>query len=175
MNNLYNFFNKPLRAALLAVALAFAFAALYPAPEPQQVSMKFREYVLPSAQAATPNVPASGPGVLLVPLHLSGTYSTTPGINNVARFAMPQPCDMLGVGGMIRSSTGTAPTLTIDVLKAGVTILSAPFNVNHTTWSEGTISVSAIADESLMSVNLALDGTSPTFTDITVLMTCARK
>lgn len=125
------------------------------------------------AQAATPNVAVGAGQVAVFPLHFSGQYTATTA--NVARFAIPFPCDALGVGASARASGGTSPTLTVDVLEAGATILSAPIAVTAGAYSEGTIVDAALADEALITVTLTIGGTSPTWNDITVLLTCARK
>ncbi|MEX2372411.1 MAG: hypothetical protein WD800_01285, partial [Dehalococcoidia bacterium] len=70
---------------------------------------------------------------------------------------------------------GTTPTLTVDVLEGGVTVLSAPIAVTAGTVAEGTITDANLADESTITVNLVITGTSPTWNDITVLLTLVRQ
>lgn len=128
--------------------------------------------LLPAGHAATPNVAVGAGQVMVLPLFISGqrTATVTP-----VKFAMPQPCDMLGVGATARASGGTSPTLTVDVQDDAVSILSAAISITAGTWSEGTVSTAAIGDESVMTVVLTIGGTTPTWDDITVLLTCARK
>lgn len=148
---------KHLLSTLLAVAALAIGVAIAPA----------------QAQAATPNIAVGAGQVAVFPLHISGQYTASQ--TGVARFAMPFACDALGVGASARASGGTTPTLTVDVLEGGVSILSAPIAVTAATYSEGTITDSAIADEAVVTVNLTIGGTSPTWNDITVLLTCSRR
>ena len=128
---------------------------------------------LPQAQAATPNISVAGGQVMVFPFHISGQYTATTA--SVVKFNMPEPCQLIGVGAAARASGGTTPTLTVDVLDAGVSVLSAPISITAGTYSEGTITDATIADEDAVTVNLAIGGTSPTWNDITVIITCARK
>lgn len=153
---------KKLRNTFLAAALALAAAMLLSLPA-----------LVPSTHAAAPNVAVGAGQVAVFPLHISGQYTATTAA--VARFNIPFPCDMLGVGASARASGGTSPTLTVDVKEAGTTILSAPITVTAGSYSEGTITDSAIADEAAITVDLAITGTSPTWNDIVVLLTCSRK
>ncbi|MCC7487628.1 MAG: hypothetical protein IT529_21850 [Burkholderiales bacterium] len=152
---------SPLKTLLAAAALAAALlvAAILPVP--------------PAAIAATPNVTPGAGQVVVIPFHISGQYTATTAA--VVRFAMPFPCDVLGVGAAARASGGTSPTLTVDVLAGGTTILSAPIAVTAGAYAEGTVTTTAIADEAAMTVTLTIGGTSPTWNDITVLITVVRK
>src|SRR5690242_17422154 len=111
-------FRNLLAAALIAVGL------IAPAVEIQQ------------ADAATPNVTPGAGQVVVIPLHVSGQYTTTTA--GVARFTLPFPAAVLGVSASARASGGTTPTLTVDVKEGGVTILSAPISVTAGAVAEGT-------------------------------------
>ena len=128
---------------------------------------------VPAVHAATPNVTVGAGQVVVIPFHISGQYTSS--TTAVIRFAMPFPCTILGVGASARASGGTSPTLTVDLLKGGVSVLSSAFSVTAGAYSEGTVSTSAVADESAMTVNLAIGGTSPTWNDITVFITVQRR
>lgn len=130
---------------------------------------------VPTAQAATPNVAVGAGQVVVIPFHISGQYTAS--TTAVVKFDMPFPCTVLGVGATARASGGTTPTLTVDVLKGAspASILSAPISITAGTYSEGTIATAAIADETPVTVDLAIGGTSPTWNDITVLITVARE
>ena len=78
------------------------------------------------SEAATANL-ASGYDVQIVPLHISGQYTTTTA--GVARFKLPFAGQLIGVSASARASTGTSPTLTVDVKDDGVTALAAPVSV----------------------------------------------
>jgi hypothetical protein len=152
---------RNLNRKLLAAVLAIATAALLSLPA-----------FVPSSRAATPNVTVGAGQVMVLPFFISGqrTATVTP-----VKFAMPQPCELLGVGATARASGGTSPTLTVDVQDDGASVLSSAISITAGTWSEGTISSAAIADESVMTIVLTITGTSPTWDDITVVLTCARK
>ena len=125
------------------------------------------------SQAATQNYSVAIPGVQTLPLHLSGQYTVTE--TGVVQFAIPFKCRVVGVTASARASGGTAPTLTVDVQDDAVSILSAPVSVTAGTVTEGSISNPVLIDESVITVNLAITGTSPTWDDITVLITMVRE
>ena len=124
------------------------------------------------AQADTPNLSVATPGVVLVAVHLPGQY--TADVTGVTRIKLPFPAKVLGVSAAARASGGTSPTLTVDVQDDGVTILSSPVSVTAGTVAEATLASTSIADESVITLNLAITGTSPTWDDVDVVLTLAR-
>lgn len=126
----------------------------------------------PVAVAATQNYSVAFPGVVTIPIQVSGQYTATTAA--VARFKLPFAARVIGVSCSARASGGTSPTLTIDVNDDGTTILSGDVTVTAGSVSEGTISTAAVADESVVTVDLTIGGTSPTWDDITVLITVVR-
>ena len=86
-------------------------------------------------------------------------------------FRVPVDSTLVSVGASARASGGTTPTLTVDVKEAGVSVLSAAFSVTAGSWSTGTISDSAIAAANNVTIDFTISGTSPTWDDITVLLT----
>lgn len=147
---------------ILAVA-AFAFVAAVGVltPVPHQ------------AHAQTPNFAVgTGVDVVVIPLHVSGQY--TANTTAVARFTLPFKAQLVGVTASARASGGTSPTLTVDLLEGGVTVLSAPIAVTAGAVAAGTITDSTLADESAITVNFAIGGTSPTWNDIVVFITVVR-
>ena len=145
-------------AALVVVMLLAAAAVIAPSRFP------------PAAQAASPNL-APAFGVMVLPLHISGQYTTTTA--SVAKFNMPMPCDMLGVGASARAMGTTA--MQIDVKSGGTTILAAPITMAAGTYGEATIATAAIPDENAITVDLNAPGGTSTINDVTVVLTCARK
>lgn len=152
MKNLFQF-----HRLLLLIAPLLLIAALVPTP----------------AAAATANYSVAVPGVDVIPLHISGQYTAT--TDPVARFALPYPATLIGVTATARASGGTSPTLTVDLEEAGTTVLTAPISVTAGTVGEGAISDATLADEAQMDVVLTIGGTSPTWDDITVLVTVVRR
>lgn len=125
-----------------------------------------------TAQAATKNFSEVIPGIQVVPLQISKQYTATTA--NVVKFQLPFKAEVLGVSATARASGGTSPTLTVDVKEGGTTILSSAISVTAGTVSEGTVSDTSLADESTITVDLTIGGTSPTWDDITVLLTLRR-
>lgn len=122
---------------------------------------------------ATAVPPPSTAGVQLVPLHLSGRFATTTA--GVAAFRLPFAAKLCGVGATARASGGTAPTLAVDVRAGAASLLAAPVAVTAGAMAEGALAgTGAIADETVLSVDLAVGGTGATWDDITVLLTLAR-
>lgn len=152
-----NFLKKRSTLALGLLAVLVVLVAPPPAP----------------ALAATQNYAIAVPGVVVIPFHVSGQYTATTA--NVITFAMPFKCRLIGVGATARASGGTSPTLTVDVLDDSVSVLSAAISITAGTYSEGTIANAVVADESVMTVTLTIGGTSPTWNDITVLITGVRE
>lgn len=129
----------------------------------------------PADQAAadTPNYSVATPGVVLLPVHLSGQYDAD--VTGVATVQLPFPARILGVSATARASGGSAPTLAVEVLDDGTTVLSAPIDVTAGAVAEGTLAAPVVADESEISIDLAFGGTSPTFDDIDILITLVRQ
>jgi hypothetical protein len=123
--------------------------------------------------AATQNVTPAAGQVVTIPILVAGQRTATQ--TAVARFAMPFPCNVLGVSASARASGGTSPTLTIDVMAGGVSILSTPVSVTAGSVAEATVTTAAVADEAVITVNTAITGTSPTWDDIMVFITVVRK
>jgi hypothetical protein len=123
--------------------------------------------------AATPNYSVAISGVQVIPVHISGQYTAT--TDPVAHIQLPFPATVIGVSATARASGGTSPTLTVDIEDDGTSILSSAISVTAGTVSEGTIATASVADESQMEVVLTIGGTSPTWDDITVLMTVIRQ
>lgn len=124
------------------------------------------------AQAATKNYSEAIPGIQVIPFHISGQYTAT--AVNVVKFNIPFKAEVLSVQATARASGGTSPTLTVDVKEAGTTILSSVISITAGTVSEGTLSDTSLADESAVTVDFTIGGTTPTWNDITVLITVRR-
>jgi len=124
------------------------------------------------SQAATKNYSEVHPGIQMVPFHISGQYTAT--TTGVVKFLIPFKAQVLGVSVTARASGGTSPTLTVDVKEAGVSILSSAISITAGTVAEGTVSDGSLADESAVTVDLTIGGTSPTWNDITVILTLRR-
>jgi len=120
----------------------------------------------------TKNIPVSTPGVLMVPVQLSGQYTAT--LAAISRMKLPFPAKLMAVSAAARASGGTAPTLTVDLQAGGVSVLSAPIDVTAGATAEGAIATDRLADEAELTIDLAIGGGTPTWDDITVLLTLVR-
>jgi hypothetical protein len=123
-------------------------------------------------RADTQNLSVSTPGVVLLPIHLQGQFGTS--VTAASRIKLPFPAKVLGVSASARASGGSTPTLTVDLMDDGASVLSAPITVTAGAVAEGAVTGSNVADESLLTVNLAIGGSSPTWDDIDVLVTLVR-
>ena len=128
------------------------------------------------AGAATTNPSPASSGYMVLPLIFDRTVSTasTPVI---ARLKMPFPATVVGVTASCETAdyASTDETYKIDVLEAGTTILSAPISmVAADTVYAGTLADSALADESVVTVTLDVAGTTPSVTDVSVLLVLKR-
>ena len=147
---------KPFNLAALLVAAVIAALVSIAVPQP--------------AGAVTPNIAVGSGQVMVLPFHISGVVSAD--AVGAVRFQMPQACNLIGVGVNARALVGA--TNTIDVMEGGVSVLGSVITVAAAgTWYEGTIVDTQIADEAVVTINIDIVGTS--LTDITVVLTCARK
>lgn len=124
------------------------------------------------AAAATPNYAVAVADMEVITLHLSGQYTAS--TTAVARFAMPFPCRIVGVAASARASGGTSPTLTVDLKDDGTSVLSSAISVTAGSIAEGTVANPTVGDESAMTLDFTIGGTTPTWNDITVLVTVVR-
>lgn len=139
----------------LLLALAVAFATIF----------------APAVLADTPNFPTST-SVQMVPLVISGQYTAT--TTGAVQIKLPFKAKLVGVSASARASGGTTPTLTVNVKQGATSVLSAPISLTAGTVAEGSIANAQLADEATLTVDLTIGGTSPTWNDITVLLTLAR-
>lgn len=152
-----------MRSAIRSFALTALFAAA--------------AFLLPAgpASADTPNFSIAIPGIQVMPVNFAGQVGADK--TDAVTIKLPFAAQVIGVSATARASGGSSPTLAIDVLDDGETILSAPIAVTAGTVSEGSILSTAaiVADESLITIDLDLGGSSPTWDDITVTLTLARR
>ncbi|SDG60708.1 hypothetical protein [Thalassobaculum litoreum] len=121
----------------------------------------------------TKNLPISTPGVLVLPFNFPGANAATAVAR--ARFDLPFPAKLLDVQVSARSSTGTDPTLDIDVQAGGESVLDAEIAVTAATVTHGVIATDRLADEAELTIDFTIGGTSsPTFNDVQVVLTLVR-
>lgn len=126
------------------------------------------------AQAATPNYSSAINGVVVFAFQYDGQFTATTA--GVTRFAMPFKARVIGVQASCNTISGTTPVNSVDVNDDGTTILSADIAVSAAdTVYEGTIASPVIADESVVTIDFTITGTSPTFDDCTVMLIVLRE
>jgi hypothetical protein len=121
--------------------------------------------------AAVENPTPGSPGYMMVNLPLPGSFTTGADAKKV-RFKMPWPATLLGFSAIVKT-TGSTGTMAVDLLKDGVSVLSAPVSLNADTVTEGTIATSSMSDESIIAVKTTVSG--GTWTDPTVQIIFKRK
>jgi hypothetical protein len=123
-----------------------------------------------AADAAIANTKLANPNsYFTVSFHCS--RQLTASVTRLFAFQMPFAATAVEVSASARASGGTAPTLTIDVLEAGTTILTSPVSVTAGSNTVATPSDTAIADNAAITVNAVVGGTTPTWDDISVMIT----
>jgi hypothetical protein len=129
-----------------------------------------------TAFAATANPLPTSPGYMVMPLVFDRNVAavSTPVI---ARIKMPFPAKVVAVQASCETAdyASTDETYKIDVLEGATSILSAPIDmVAADTIYSGTVSDSKVADEAVVTVTLDVAGTTPSVTDVTVLLVLKR-
>ena len=151
MKTYLNRFRNTFMMAALGVAIALAGLS----------SLAVRD-----ADAATPNFPPTT-SVYAMPMFLPGAYTSTA---TPIKFVMPYASRLVGFSAVAGTVSGT---MTIDIQAGGTTLLSAPITAS-TNVVEATISTAAVADEAQITVVLTISGSSPTFSNITLVPTFVR-
>jgi len=125
---------------------------------------------------AVTNPPPGAAGYMVMPVTFDRTISavSTPVI---ARIKLPFPAAVVAVQASCETAdyASTDETYKVDVLEAGTTILSAPINmVAADTVYSGTVTDKKLADEAVLTITLDVAGTTPSVTDVTVLLVLKR-
>ena len=113
-------------------------------------------------------------GVALVPVALEFSGQRTATQTAVARFQLPFKARLVGASASARATGGTSPTLDVDVRDDGVSMLSAAMSITAGAVTEGAIANPEIADESEITVDFTITGSSPTWDDMTLFLLFAR-
>ncbi|MBI1386286.1 MAG: hypothetical protein GC150_15375 [Rhizobiales bacterium] len=113
------------------------------------------------------------PGVFLMPITIPGQRTTTTAGVSGHKFGFP--VKVLGASVYARASGGTSPTLAVDILAGGTTLLTAPVAVTAAAATEASlVSGAKVTDEQLVTLDITITGTNPTWDDICVLLTVVR-
>lgn len=129
-----------------------------------------------SALAATTNPSPASPGYQTVVIPLMGNYTSTR--TSLVKFTAP-------VGYLVKSATiaaravaGTTPTLKVRGKNGSYVNYSGTISTTTTkdlTVVETTVTGHGITDETLQAIDLVAGGTSPVFTDLTLMLFLKRK
>jgi len=123
--------------------------------------------------AATKNPSPASVGYQVVVVPIMGVYSST-SITPVT-FKAPWPFQVVSASATARASTGTNPTLTLDVKTGATSVFSAPVAVTAGAIADAVLTAAPkLADESTVSVILAAGGTTPKWRDITLSLVLKR-
>jgi hypothetical protein len=95
----------------------------------------------------------------------------TSSVSDLFAFQMPFAATLVEVSATARASGGTSPTLAIDVKENGTSVLSAAMDITAGVVTVGTIADAEVADDAKITIDATIGGTSPTWDDITVLLT----
>lgn len=127
------------------------------------------------AVAATQNYATTIPGVVPFTFFLDGQFTATQ--TAIIRFNMPFAARVLNAQASCQAITGTSPQNAIDIKDDGTTILTDTLDLTTAdTVVEGSLVASpVIADESVMTVDFTITGTTPTFDDCTLILVVVRE
>lgn len=126
------------------------------------------------ALAATSNPSPASPGYTPVVIPIMGQYSSSR--TGIVKFTAPSGYRVVNATATARASSGDAPTLTVDVKSGSTSMFSTPVAVTAGAIATAVLGTAPnIADESTVSVDLAIGGSTPLWQDITVFMLLKRR
>lgn len=127
------------------------------------------------AQTANPGPTLTGYETLFIPINnitAAGTVTAT------ARFKAPWPYQVVAVSTSARASSGTTPTLTLDLKSGSTSVFTTPCSVTAGAVTTCTLSTTVanrtLGDEATITVDAVAGGTTPTFSDITLMVAVKR-
>jgi len=126
------------------------------------------------SKAATTNYSEVITGIQIVPLTFSRTITATA---TPITFRIPFKAQVIGVSAhaKVLDSADGNETYTVDIKEGGTSILSSALSLAaQNTLYEAAVSDTSIADEATVTVVVTLGGTTPSLTDLTVLLTIRR-
>lgn len=106
------------------------------------------------AQAATENPSPGSPGYWTTILPIMGSFTSTSAMSNIVSFKSPWDATLMGFQAIAQTSGSGG--MTVNFKEAGTTVLSTPVAINTKTVAEAVVSDASIADEALMSIDLAI-------------------
>lgn len=125
-------------------------------------------------KAATTNYSEVITGIQIVPLTFSRVITATA---TPITFRIPFSAEVLGVSAhaKVLDTVDGDESYKVDIKEAGTSILSTPLVLAaQDTIYEAVVSDTSIADEATMTVVVTIAGTTPSLTDLTVILTLRR-
>lgn len=129
-----------------------------------------------TAPAATTNPSPASPGYMVLPVTFSRTVAAESTVT-IARLKLPFPARVISASASCETAdyASTDEAYTIDIQEAGTTILSSEIDLAAAdTVYDGTVSDTTLADEAVVTVLLDVSGTTPSVSDVTVLLVLKR-
>ena len=126
------------------------------------------------ALAATSNPSPASSGYTPVVIPIMGQYTSSR--TGIVKFTAPSGYRVVNATATARASSGTTPTLTVDLKSGSTSMFSTPVAVTAGAIATAVLGTAPnIADESTVSVDLAIGGTTPVWEDITLFMLLKRR
>jgi hypothetical protein len=145
---------------VLALLLIFAFCAALLLPAQR-------------AEADASAVPL-GTDTFAVAVSL-GDFSAAATTADAAVVTLPANCKVLGISASAGTSSGTEPTLTVDVELGTTDIIADPIAVTAGASAyAASVTDTDLAAESVLHFDAVVGGTNPVFTEVQALVFCAR-
>jgi Flp pilus assembly protein CpaB len=126
------------------------------------------------AATGNPSPASSGYQAIIIPVNNITAAGT---LTAQASFKMPWPATVVYATTYARASSGTTPTLTLNLKSSTNSMFASACSVVASTVTECTLSTTnvTLADESTITVDSVAGGTTPTFTDITFVVWVKRQ
>ncbi len=135
--------------------------------------LAFLMLLVTTALAATPNPSPASPGYTPMVIPVMGVYSSN--VTGIVKFKAPAGYRLAHASATARASSGTNPTLTVDLKQASTSLFGTPVAVTAGAIADAVLATTPkIPDEAAVSIDLATGGTSPKWRDITVFLLLKR-
>lgn len=125
------------------------------------------------AFAATSNPSPASPGYTPMVIPVLGSYSSSQ--TGIVKWKSPAGYRLVHASATARESSGTNPTLTVNMKQASTALFTTPVAVTAGAIADAVLTTAPkIPDEATVSIDLATGGTSPVWRDITIFLMLKR-
>lgn len=126
-----------------------------------------------AAFAATSNPSPASPGYTPMVIPIMGSYSSAH--TGIVKWKAPAGYRLMHASATARESSGTNPTLTVNLKQASTALFTTPVAVTAGSIADAVLTAAPkIPDEATVSIDLATGGTDPVWRDITVFLLLKR-